>query len=205
MCVDYLDILGGKTAKERLSALISLRKLVDEGEITYKEEKGYVNNHIHTTYSFSPYSPSRAVWEAKRAGLLTAGIVDHDSISGAKEFIEAGKKILDMDTTIGLECRVSMKNTPFHDRRLNNTDQVGIAYVAMHGIPHTQIDVLEAFLTPYRERRNARNKLMVDNINKLFGQEILDFERDVVPLSMSEFGGSITERHLMFALAKKNS
>ena len=36
----------------------------------------YINNHIHTTYSFSPYSPTAAVFAARMEGLCTAGIID---------------------------------------------------------------------------------------------------------------------------------
>jgi len=46
---------------------------------------------------------------------------------------------------------------------------------------------------------------MIENINKLFqpyGINI-DFENDVVPLSEYKNGGSITERHLLYALANK--
>ena len=50
-----------------------------------------VNNHIHTQYSFSPYSPTKAAWMAMQAGLATAGIMDHDTIAGAREYIEAGR------------------------------------------------------------------------------------------------------------------
>lgn len=198
----YLDILNGSTAVKRLDALRSLKHLVDEGQITYDKSLGHVNNHIHTTYSFSPYSPTAAVWMAKSAGLLTAGIVDHDAIMGAQEFVEAGK-IVGIDTTVGFECRVSMKNTPFSNKRLNNTDQLGIAYVAMHGVPHSQFEKVEAFLKPYRELRNERNKKMVANINQLFGEGFMDYREDVVSLSQYNEGGSITERHLMFGLAKK--
>ena len=98
-----------------------------------------INNHIHTTYSFSPYSPSKAVWRAYTAGLCTAGIMDHDSIGGAEEFIEAGK-IVGLPTTIGMEMRVDFSQTPINGRRINNPDQDSIAYMAIHGIPHTQIE-----------------------------------------------------------------
>lgn len=199
---NYLQVLDVPSADERLENLKALRNLVQIGEIKFNKPKGFVNNHIHTTYSFSPYSPSRAVWEAKSRGLLTAGIVDHDSVGGIHEFIKAGK-MMGLETTVGLECRVSMAQTPFATRRLNNTDQTGIAYVAMHGIPHQHVETLEAFLAPYRAKRNERNRKMVANINDLFGEKMLDFEQDVVPLSMDHDGGSITERHLMFALAKK--
>ena len=67
-----------------------------------------VNNHVHTTYSFSPYSPTAAVYAARAEGLATCGIVDHDSMGGAREFIEAGK-IVGIPTTIGVEARVSFR------------------------------------------------------------------------------------------------
>jgi len=197
-----INNLNAPTAENRLEALSEIKKLIDQGEIVPDKAKGYVNNHIHTTYSFSPYSPTKAVFMAKMAGLLTAGIVDHDSISGAEEFIQAGK-ILGMPTTIGIECRVSMANTPFFDKRLNNTDQRGIAYVAMHGIPHTQIEKIKTFITPYLAERQKRNQAMVDNINSLFDTPMIDFEKDVKPLSMVHDGGSITERHLLYALSLK--
>lgn len=46
---------------------------------------------------------------------------------------------------------------------------------------------------------------MVDKINEILrSYEIeLDFDKDVVPLSNSHEGGSITERHLLFALSQK--
>lgn len=74
------------------------------------QDPRYINNHIHTFYSFSPYSPSAAVFAARAEGLATAGIIDHDSIAGAREFIRAGE-ILDFPVTIGMECRVRMTGT----------------------------------------------------------------------------------------------
>ena len=71
------------TAEQRLEHL----KKLCEGD--FPETEGDVNNHIHTFYSFSPYSPSEAVYNAKKAGLKTAGIMDHDSVSGCREFIAA--------------------------------------------------------------------------------------------------------------------
>ena len=160
----------------------------------------YVNNHIHTIYSFSPYTPTTAVEAAKKNGLKTAGIMDHDSVGGAKEFIEAGKKY-DMPVTVGVECRVDMSKTRLNGKRINNPDQKSVAYVAMHGIPHQNIDKVDAFFAPYREKRNIRNAKMCENITeitKAYGIT-LDFETDVKPLATS----TVTERHILFALAKK--
>ena len=160
----------------------------------------YVNNHIHTTYSFSPYTPAAAVEAAMKSGLKTAGIIDHDSVGGAKEFIEAGQR-LGMPVTVGVECRVDMSATPLNGKRLNNPDQKSVAYVTMHGIPHQNIDKVDAFFAPYREKRNQRNRIMCQNISTLTAPYhiTLDFDRDVLPLATA----TVTERHILFALVKK--
>ena len=191
-----IEKLNDKNVQVRLDAL---RTLCDE--IPAPEGGGHVNNHIHTTYSFSPYSPSKAIWMARQSGLRTAGIMDHDSVGGCREFIEAGK-IAGLATTIGVECRCSFANTPVAGRRINNPDQDSIAYVTIHAIPHKNIDRVAAFFAPYTEKRNVRNRKMVEKINALT-PVTLEFEKDVVPLSMLSEGGSITERHILFALSLK--
>lgn len=198
----YIEQLNATTMEERLEALKALKKLVDEGAIEKPVQGIDVNNHIHTTYSFSPYSPSKALWRAYTAGLCTAGIMDHDSIGGAEEFIKAGE-IIGLPTTIGMEMRVDFSKTPIAGRRINNTDQNSIAYMALHGIPHTEIKKTNDFMAPYRAKRNERNKKMVEKINERFAKFgiALDFEKDVLPLSMYNETGSITERHILFAMA----
>lgn len=194
----YLD---KQTKEERIEAL---SKMIEDGILGKPEITEEVNNHIHTKYSFSPYTPTMAVVMAYSAGLSTAGIMDHDSISGAEEFIEAGK-LVGMSTTIGIECRANVSQTALNGRRINNPDQNSVIYMALHGVPHTQIGKVSEFFAPFIEKRNERNRKMVENINKLFEQYgiSVDFENDVVPLSEYKNGGSITERHLLYALANK--
>ena len=199
MAITREEALRLLNAPERLE---NLKKLVEQSE---KPVQGNdVNNHIHTTYSFSPYSPTAAVWFAREAGLCTCGLMDHDSIGGAWEFLEAAD-IVGMNVTVGMECRVSFKSTPFGNRKINNPDQEGVAYMALHGVPHHRIDELNDYFAPYREKRNVRNKKMVHGINGLMSQYgiELDFEGDVLPLSNAHQGGSVTERHLSSALAYK--
>jgi len=200
--IKVLNSLNAESVEARLSALREAVKVANFPEV----DERMINNHIHTFYSFSPYSPSAAVYAARAEGLVTCGIVDHDSIGGAKEFIEAGK-IVGIPTTIGIEARISMKETPFGEMRTNNPDQSGVSYMVIHGIPHKNIDRVQEFFAPFREKRNARNRKMVEKINELYKDEgiVLDFDRDVLPLSMAKDGGSVTERHLMYALAKKLS
>ena len=187
-----------------LDQLKEIKEKTDAGELKSPADTIYVNNHIHTTYSFSPYSPTKALYMAWQNGLKTAGIMDHDSVGGAKEFLAAAE-IIGMPVTCGVECRVDMSKTALAGKRINNPDQISVAYVAMHGIPHQNIDAVQAFFSPYREKRNLRNKKMCQNITNLvkpYGFE-LDFEKDVLPISNYSVGGSVTERHILFALTKK--
>lgn len=192
------------SADERLDALKSVYYMHLSGVSVMPERTQFVNNHIHTTYSFSPYTPSAALYEAWKAGLSTAGIMDHDSIGGAREFLEAGK-ILDMPVTVGCELRVSVEGTKLFGKRLNSPDQTSLAYVAMHGIPHQCLDDLDTVLSKKREQRNVRNLKMCDKLNELtkpYGIGV-SFYRDVIPNSMYERGGSVTERHILFTLVRK--
>jgi hypothetical protein len=153
-----------------------------------------VNNHIHTTYSFSPYTPAAAVQKAKEAGLQCAGIVDHDSISGADEFIAEGKR-LGFPVTVGFEMRLYHAHTAIGRRRTNHPDQDDISYLTFHGVPHTRFGEVDGFLKPVRKARGERNRAMCERLG-------LDYKREVLPLSMHEKGGSVTERHILFAKAK---
>ena len=198
------DGLNAPSARERLENLHAIMEMHRSGLADMPEKTNNVNNHIHTIYSFSPYSPTKAAYLAWKNGLTTAGIMDHDSVAGAREFIEAGR-IIGIAATCGCEMRCSMKNTPFAGRRINNPDQDSVVYLALLGIPHQNIAKVEEFLKPYRDQRNIRNRKMVDNLNAILSPYgiTIDFDRDVVPLSKSDENGSITERHLLFAVAAK--
>ncbi|MBQ8174164.1 MAG: PHP domain-containing protein [Clostridia bacterium] len=187
-----------------LEQLKDIKEKTDAGLLPKPADTVYVNNHIHTTYSFSPYSPTKALYMAWQNGLKTAGIMDHDSVGGAKEFLAAAE-VIGMPVTCGVECRVDMSKTVLCGKRINNPDQISVAYVAMHGIPHQNIDAVQEFFAPYREKRNARNRKMCANITALvapYGLS-LDFDADVLPISNYALGGSVTERHILFALTKK--
>ena len=196
--IAILNKLNALTSEERLA---NLREVVASTQFPPMVPQ-YINNHIHTTYSFSPYSPAAAVYAARMEGLCTAGIIDHDSISGALEFLEAAK-IVDMPVTIGMEARVSMAGTRLDGRRTNNPDQVGVSYMTIQGVPHDQIDKLTEFFKPYQAARHARNRKMLEKINALLPDVELDYDKDVLPLSMAHKNGGVTERHLMYALAIK--
>jgi hypothetical protein len=193
------------TGEERLGALARLAAaLPPQGAPT-----GESNNHVHTIYSFSPYSPSMAALLAREAGLEVAGSVDHDSISASREMV-AACALVGLGGVTGCELRVGLRRggdgrrLPFADRKLNNPDSSGIAYMTIQGVPSGKVDALSAFTAPMRKKRLDRTARMVVAASSLLrdaGLEGLELERDVVARSKAAEGGGITERHLLAAAA----
>ncbi len=199
-----IERLNAGTKELRLEALRGLKKLLDTGDIDSPVQQGCTNNHVHTKYSFSPYSPSMAVWMAFMSGLSTVGIIDHDAVNGSEEFIEAGK-ILGIATTCGFEIRTDWSATSLKGKRINNPDQISSAYICAHGLPYTQIEKADAFLAPIRSARAKRNRAMTEKLNELTKPHgiVIDYDSEVLPLSYAAFGGEVTERHMLYALSMK--
>ncbi|HER25118.1 MAG TPA: PHP domain-containing protein [Candidatus Atribacteria bacterium] len=196
--------INGSNKKFRLYGLEKIYKLREKEKEQFKKTEE-VNNHIHTIYSFSPYSPSMAAYLAWKVGLQSVGIMDHDSVSGCKELIEACK-ILGIASTVGFELRVNFSGTRVEGRKLNNPDSKNIGYIAVHGIPEIGIARAMKFLDPIQIARNKRNKKMLAKLNQLiksYGIEEIDFKKEVYRISQAKEGGSITERHILYAFAKK--
>ena len=187
----------------RLAAAAVLGKAIREGVLANTPSLE-VNNHVHTTYSFSPYEPAAAAFAAWQAGLGIVGSVDHDSISAAEEMNEAAS-LIGIASTVGFELRVSFLDTPLAKKKINNPDSEGIVYICIHGVPSGRIEEVRAFLAPLQAIRNERNRKQVGKLNTLLKRYgiVVDFEGDVVPLSRAGEGGSITERHILHALSKK--
>jgi hypothetical protein len=204
---DYPATVNDPRAKgeERVKALMAMEKNNASGVTG----KGEVNNHIHTVYSFSPYTPAMAAARARDAGLEAAGSVDHDSIAAAREMI-AACAVLGIGGCCGFEIRVSLRGKdgrgPFAERKLNNPDSRGIAYMTVQGVPAPAIPVTGEFLKPIREERFKRTAAMTEKANAVLGDSgfpAVDFERDIVDASLFRDGGEITERHVLAAAARK--
>ena len=196
--------LNSNFREARLSGIKKIYKLIEIGEEQAKKTEE-VNNHVHTIYSFSPYSPSMAAYLAWKTGLQAVGIMDHDSVSGCKELIEACK-IIDIASTAGFELRVNFSRTKVEGRKLNNPDSKNIGYIAIHGIPESKLPKAKKFLNPMQIARNKRNKKILAKLNNLiknYGIDEIDFKKEIYDISQAKEGGSITERHILYAFAKK--
>lgn len=196
--------LNSNGKRSRLFELEKIYKLIEAREEQF-EKTEEVNNHVHTIYSFSPYSPSMAAYLAWKASLQAVGIMDHDSVSGCKELIEACK-IIGIASTVGFELRVNFSGTIVEGRKLNNPDSKNIGYIAIHGIPESKLPEAKKFLNPIQITRNKRNKKILAKLNSLikdYGIEKIDFREEVYNISQAKEGGSITERHILYAFDRK--
>ena len=164
-----------------------------------------INNHVHSTFSFSPYAPAEIPAKAQAAGLGTVGIMDHDSVSGCAEFLDAAKEV-GIAATAGCEVRVNMDGTCVEGRKTNNPDEPNVSYIALHGIPRSQFKAVEEFLALIHDARINRDRKEVEKLNAVLakrGAPELDFDRDVLAISEAARGGSVTERHILYALSLK--
>lgn len=192
----------GLTPDQRLGAL---RATLEQG-LSFPDWVPESNNHIHTCYSFSPYTPCGAALGARRAGLRVVGSVDHDSIAAAAEMTRACR-MLSMGSVTGFEIRAFFDDAPdgqFSGRKLNNPDSTGIAYLTVQGVPATARSRVEDWLAPRRRDRLARTLVMADAANEILEGLGLDPflpSRDMVGISQYANGGTITERHLLAAMA----
>jgi hypothetical protein len=194
---------------KRLAALKSFETNASRG---FEQSAGIeINNHIHTIYSFSPYSPAMAALMAREAGLGAAGSVDHDSVAAAEEML-AACAIMGIAGCVGFEVRVSFRTgaegnlSPFAARKINNPDSIGYAYITVQGIPRQSIQKAAEFLAPIRVERLRRTKDMTVSANILLreaGLSEMDFDCDVAARSKYAEGGGITERHLLAAMGEK--
>jgi hypothetical protein len=189
---------------ERIAALAAfVKEKTTSSSGTFPAFTGEINNHIHTVYSFSPYTPAMAALKAREAGLEAAGSVDHDSYAAACEMRRACA-VLGLGCVTGFELRVSFRHTEFAERKINSPDSPGIVYMTIQGVPAAAASKVKEFLAPLSKARGKRNRLMVENLNAVLsssGLRPLSYDDDIVPLSMAAKGGSVTERHILYALS----
>jgi len=208
---DYLKAINDPflNREERLTALRAWQNTGENRGLS--GNSGEINNHIHTIYSFSPYTPAMAALMARDSRLQAAGSVDHDSIAAALEMTEACA-VLGIGGCAGFEVRVSFKTRPdgkpgpFAGRKINNPDSEGLVYMTVQGIPKPAIQKAAGFLIPIREERLKRTKAMGVSANILLkeaGLVEIDFQSDIYDKSKFAEGGEITERHLLAAVAEK--
>lgn len=155
-----------------------------------------INMHSHTFYSYNAYgySPSKFAWLARERGLGAAGIVDFDVLDGLEEFWQAGKRC-GLKRCISLESRVFVPE--FATRVINSPGEPGIAYHMGVGFPR---QIQHILLTLMRKTAEQRNRELINRVNTFTTPVVLDYDRDVLPLTPN---GNATERHICEAYSKQ--
>jgi len=185
---------------ERKEALLALREKVEAGEVTFPQPGRYVNLHCHTFFSYNSYgySPTKFAYLARREGLAVAGVVDFDVLDALEEFLEAAK-CLGLKACAGLETRVFVPE--FSDKVINSPGEPGISYYMGIGFPKAELQGRQRqFLLGLRETAQQRNRELTERVNDYLQPVVLDYEKDVLPLTPA---GNPTERHICLAYARK--
>lgn len=195
--------LASKRPRKRLKAIKKLKKYeAADPALAPETAAGSGLFSAHTCYSFSPFTPSMAAYLAYKSGLALCGIADHETLAGAQEFLKAAA-ILGIDASVGVQMRARFYNG--EGRQLSVFYEKDAGLVTLHGIPKSEIAPLDKELAKVRNARLARGRRMVERFNrrlKDYGIS-LNFDKDVKPLSLASEGGTLTERHILYAFAQK--
>ncbi|MFH0796834.1 MAG: hypothetical protein V2A65_07245 [Candidatus Omnitrophota bacterium] len=182
---------------QRYSALQSLKAMSDRGEIPVQTNRGWLNLHGHTFFSFSAYgfSPSHFLWEAFCRGLDMAGIVDFDVLDGLEETFTSAE-ILGIKTEVGFETRVFVGE--YADKVINSPGEPGVFYIMGTGFfsQPERGSRAAAILDSLKKRAQARNRLIVERVNGFLTPVTINYKTDVLPLTPK---GNATERHILTA------
>ena len=162
-------------------------------------EQETVNLHCHTFFSFNAYgySPIALAWLAKQKGFKALGIVDFDVLDGVEEFLNACEHLA-LRGSAGMETRVYIQD--FSKREINSPGEPGIYYYMGIGFTSGQIPAdIAPILADIRRRADQRNRVMMDRLNIHLSPVMVDYVRDVLPLTPT---GNTTERHLLAAYTR---
>ena len=109
--------------------------------------------HCHSVYSDGTCTPEEIVIEAKRIGLSSIAITDHDAIDGIEEFHKAGQKY-GIETITGIE--LAAQHNRFHREEIHI---VGLGF-DVNSIP------LKRLMEQIATDRDIRNHIIIEELNK---------------------------------------
>jgi len=184
--------LNKKSALIRKITLKKLKKLEQTDKtLIPKEGANCVNLNVHTSTSFSPYSAQLGAYMAYKSGITLAGICDYGAVSSIAEF-ENSCQTLGIAYVGGFELSV-------------NDEQLGNFIASFYGVNAQNIQVFESVLGSFRANCEQRARSLADNLNRKLKKFdlIIDFDKDVLPLTQKKRGGTITFKHVYMALSEK--
>lgn len=156
----------------------------------------FADLHNHTTASDGEFTPDQLVGQAKRLGITSIGITDHDTLNGLKAGVAAGEKY-DVEVIPGVEISIRFKRSYF-----TGTLHLLCYFKAERLVDEKFVNGFKTVLARGRGEKLVRAR--VEEINKVFGPESdkallkrnLEFE------DISALSPNATRRHFAIALAE---
>lgn len=108
--------------------------------------------HCHSIYSDGTCTPEEIIIEAKRIGLSSIALTDHDAIDGIEEFHKAGQKY-GIETITGIE--LAAQHNRFHREEIHI---VGLGF-DVNSVP------LKRLMEQIAIDRDVRNNLLIKGFN----------------------------------------
>jgi hypothetical protein len=180
----------------RAAALDTLASRARQGTITSSIETAIVNMHCHTFFSFNAFghSPSSLAWLGKHHGFELMSIVDFDVLDGVDEFLAACEKT-GVRASAGIETRVFVPE--YASEEINSPGEPGVCYHMGIGFASGKVpDDVAPILADLGRRAAERNRRILSRVNAYLDPVIIDYKRDVLPLTPA---GHPTERHIVAA------
>lgn len=182
-------------APARRKAFKALVAMLEHGGVEEHRNGRMFNLHCHSFFSYNGYgySPSALAWRGAVEGLYAMGIVDFDVLDGVDEFLDTCTK-LNMRACAGFETRVFVPE--FATRVINSPGEPGISYHMGAGFTRSHVKDAKS-LARFKATAQARTRDLAARVSTFLDPVVLDYEKDVLPLTPS---GNPTERHVCTAL-----
>lgn len=145
------------------------------------KKDAWVDLHLHTNFSDGLFSPTQLILKAKEMGLSAVGIVDHDTIDGIPEAMDAGSRI-SVEVVPGVELSSQFGNKDIH--------VIGYYF-------DPECSRLMEYLDLFLKERYRRAVKMVGNLNRLGIRMTMDEVEEKAK------GKSIGRPHLAEVLMEK--
>jgi hypothetical protein len=170
-------------------------------DTVFPPESEDMNMHIHTFFSYNGegWSPSRVAFEMKQLGLYSAAICDFDVLQGLEEFLSAAD-LLGLRSAVAFESRVFFQE--YADKEINSPGEPGVFYFMGMGFakaPPSGSEAGEVF-NEMLNQSHVRNRNLISRVNAHLAPMLLDYEKDVLPLTPDR---NATERHIVQAFYQK--
>ena len=184
--------LSSKSAIIRSLTLNKLKKLErTNSSLIPRASANFINLNVHTKKSFSPYTPALGAYMAYKSGITLAGVCDYGSVGSVKEFQKSCLK-LGIAYLGGVEFML-------------NDSVLGNFIASFYGINNKNASAFDSILQEFREICKSKTQALTERLNKKLKKFdiFIDYEKEVLPITESKKGGTVTLKHVYMALSQK--